>query len=130
MRGSLTHNWIVNQLSLTARSVGLRAATEVYLGCGYADLLVHIVDGDNAKVVLVEVELSPARIERDFTKAAFIGASELIIVASNPRVRARILNKINRNSHDQKIVFSVLLYPQATTRLIEIGAHCDHTECT
>jgi hypothetical protein len=128
MRGSLTHNWIVEQLAKTARYSGLKAATEVYLGCGYADLLLQAGDGDTAQTILVEIELSPARIERDFAKAGFIGADELIIVASNPRERARILAKVQRISHDQKIVFSVLLYPQATTRLIEIGAHLDQTE--
>ena len=128
MRGSLTHNWMIQQLAGTGRSVGLKAATEVYLGSGYADLLIYAGNGDTAKIILVEIELSPARIERDFSKATFIGASELIIVASNPSVRKRIFTKINRIADDQKIVFSVLLYPQAITRLIEIGVHYDQTE--
>ena len=67
MRGRRLHNAIVNELAWTCRAHGAWARTEAYLGprVGWAD----IVAGNGTRLLLIEVELTPARVGSDLAKA-------------------------------------------------------------
>ena len=119
MRGGYIHNRVLlDPIDQKAWSLGARVDREVAIRVDkrvlYGDLLIR----GSSKRILVEAELSSKRILNDLAKAAALGACELWVVVSNPRVARSFRQKLLQLSIEPGTAgLFILSLPQALQRL-------------
>ncbi|MCH8080233.1 MAG: hypothetical protein IIA06_10740 [Proteobacteria bacterium] len=122
MRGGYVHNRVLaDSIKQKALQLGVQVECEVTIEVErrilYGDLLIQ--GGD--KRILVEVEMSSKRIDKDLVKATALKVCEVWIVVPNPKVAELVRRKIKQLMIVPGVTrLFILLLPQALQRLEEL----------
>lgn len=97
MRGGRQHNDLLAAPIVDALDrLGMPTETEYPVGPGRGAGAVDIATWLPVGLVVIEVELTPARIANDVRKAGRLGATKLLIVTPNPGVTKSIQRRLTR----------------------------------
>ena len=125
MNGSDSHEQAIDKLEAAFIEKGIGTARQVFVWCdgrkGYIDLEAFTSSG----MIACEIERSPARVDRDLTKAMHSHAIRLWIVVLNHRVKARVRKKLTALNVQENKFLSIFTVPQAVkevTRLTELNS--------
>ena len=122
MRGGYVHNSVLaDSIKQKALQLGVQVECEVTIEVErrilYGDLLIQGED----KRILVEVEMSSKRIDKDLVKATALKVCEVWIVVPNPKVAELVRRKIKQLMIVPGVTrLFILLLPQALQRLEEL----------
>ena len=113
MKGSFVHEQAIDELAGAFRRQRVRTARQVLVNHGGRKGFIDLVAYTPAGTIAVELERSPARVDRDLSKGMDIGAQRLWIVVPNRRVAIGVKSRLAALGVRENKFLSVFTIPEA-----------------